>query len=88
MASVSSDEDPTTTPMTKMVWKKMHSSVLGIKTIIKEYTNKQGRSHLAHFTIHGKYIGSCSKLGSEPVEYEGNFRVPEDATEESLKKNL
>lgn len=58
-----------------LVWKKMNSSVLGVKTIIKEYTNKQGRTHLAHFTIHGKYMGPCSKLGTEPIEYEGYFQV-------------
>jgi hypothetical protein len=55
----------------KMV--KVNSEVVNIKTEIKEYTNKGGKTHLAHFTMNGKYLGPCSKLGNEPIFYEGWF---------------
>jgi uncharacterized protein with WD repeat len=64
------DDTPKTTSK-KMV--KMDSKDLGITTTIKEYTNQQGRKHMAHFTHNGKYYGPCTKYGSKPVYYEGYF---------------
>jgi len=55
----------------KMV--KMNSKDLGITTHIKEYTNQQGKKHMAHFTHNDKYFGPCYKLGSKPIHYEGYF---------------
>ena len=56
---------------------KINSKELGIKTTIKPYTNKQGKTHLAHFTYNGKYLGKCDLLGNEPIYYDGNFRTEE-----------
>ena len=36
-------------------------------SIIKTYTNKQGKSHQAHFSPSGKYLGSVSKKGTQPL---------------------
>ena len=55
--------------------KKVSSSHFGLKTIIKDYTNKKGQSKPAHFTQRGCYFGSTKQLGSEPVVYEGNFEI-------------
>ncbi len=55
--------------------KKVSSSHFGLKTIIKDYTNKKGQSKPAHFTHRGWYFGSTKQLGSEPVVYEGNFEI-------------
>jgi hypothetical protein len=55
------------------VWKSMDSSVFGITTIIKDYTNKKDITFKAHFTINGKFL---KKAGDEkPISYIGNFRV-------------
>ena len=37
------------------------------KSIIKTYTNKKGKSHQAHFSPEGKYLGSVSKKGDKPL---------------------
>jgi hypothetical protein len=37
------------------------------KSIIKTYTNKKGKSHEAHFSPSGKYLGSVSKKGDKPL---------------------
>lgn len=55
--------------------KKVSSSHFGLKTIIKDYTNKKGETKPAHFTHRGWYVGSTRQLGSEPVVYEGNFEI-------------
>jgi hypothetical protein len=36
-------------------------------SIIKDYTNKQGKTHQAHFSPSGKYLGPVSKKGNEPI---------------------
>ena len=36
-------------------------------SIIKDYTNKQGKMHQAHFSPSGKYLGPVSKKGIEPI---------------------
>jgi len=35
-------------------------------SVIKDYTNKQGKSHQAHFSPKGKYLGPVSKKGEKP----------------------
>ena len=35
-------------------------------SVIKDYTNKQGKSHKAHFSPKGKYLGPVSKKGDKP----------------------
>ncbi len=45
------------------------SSVIGVKTIIKE--SKYG--NLAHHTVHGTALWSIEKKGTEPISYKGNF---------------
>jgi len=57
------------------VWTSMMSDVLNIKTVIKPYTNKQGVTFDAHFSIHGHYLEKCSKWGEDPVAYTGNFNI-------------
>jgi hypothetical protein len=36
-------------------------------SIIKPYVNKKGKSHMAHFTPSGKYLGPVSKKGKVPL---------------------
>jgi hypothetical protein len=36
-------------------------------SIIKDYTNKKGKTHQAHFSPSGKYLGPVSKKGTEPM---------------------
>ena len=36
-------------------------------SIIKDYTNKQGKTHQAHFSPSGKYLGPVSKKGTQPI---------------------
>jgi hypothetical protein len=37
-------------------------------SVIKVYTNKGGKKHLAHFSPYDKYVGNVKKLGSKPVD--------------------
>jgi hypothetical protein len=55
---------------------KMNSGTLNLKTVIGPYTNKRGKTHMAHFTQNGRYYGPCSKYGDVPVEYDGYFKLP------------
>lgn len=48
---------------------EIESKFIGVYTTIKEYTNEKKKTHLAHFTEGGKYIGSVKKLGNIPVSY-------------------
>jgi len=48
-------------------------------SIIKEYTNKKGHSHMAHFTLYHKYLGSVRTLGDEPIPTDF-YVVPERET--------
>lgn len=50
-----------------------NSKVVGLKSRIDTYTNTDGVSHEAHYTIYNHYLGSCKKLGKEPIYYDGNF---------------
>jgi hypothetical protein len=36
-------------------------------SIIKEYTNKKGKTHLAHFSHYDKYLGSVKSKGETPI---------------------
>ena len=58
-----------------IIWMKVNSKIFGIYSTIGEYENKKGHKSLAHFTIHGHYIGSVSKLGDKPISYEGYFHL-------------
>jgi hypothetical protein len=56
------------------------------KTEIREYKNKAGKTHLAHFFF-TKYLGPCSKMGSTPAVlkswfnlFNGEFRVNTSGT--------
>lgn len=57
------------------IWVKVNSEKFGIYTTIGEYTNKAGKTSLAHYTENGMYVGSVIKLGNKPVGYEGNFAI-------------
>tara|TARA_R110000824_G_scaffold315496_8_gene502654 strand:- start:1388 stop:1789 length:402 start_codon:yes stop_codon:yes gene_type:complete len=35
-------------------------------TIIKDYTNKRGKTHKAHFNINGKYMTAATKVYDKP----------------------
>ena len=60
------------------IWLRMDSRKVGKKSIIKEYINKKGKGHQAHFTQNDKYIGPCSKEGNEPIAYDGYFCFAHD----------
>jgi hypothetical protein len=59
----------------KSFWKNINSKELGIKTIIKDYTNAKGIVKLAHYTYNNQYYGSTHSLGKTPVFYQGNFAI-------------
>lgn len=44
------------------------SRLIGIYSIVKNYTNKQGKSYLAHFSIHGQYLCKANKKRT-PISY-------------------
>ena len=48
---------------------------MGIKTIIKDYTNAKGVTKPAHYTQNNRYYGSTHALGKEPVYYDGKFLI-------------
>jgi hypothetical protein len=58
--------------------RQINSQKLGIVSIIGEYTNKKGITSKAHFTMHGRYLGSVAKFGTEPIFYDGWFPVDRD----------
>jgi len=75
--------------MRKIIWefidnqpikygKSVDSKIFGIFTIIKDYTNKRGKTHKAHYTEAGKYMGPVSKLGEIPISYKRTFGVTRD----------
>lgn len=57
------------------LFKNIDSKLVGIKTVVKDYTDKKGITKLAHFTQNDKYYGSIKVYGKEPVYYQGNFKV-------------
>jgi hypothetical protein len=58
-------------PLTINVY--VESKCLGLTTVIKEYTNKNGVTSLAHFSHHDKYLGSVKAMGNKPISYKGYF---------------
>jgi len=56
------------------VWKQLDSSVFGITTTIRDYTNKKGITFKAHFSARGTFIKKAG-AGDQPMSYVGNFRV-------------
>ena len=57
------------------VYIKINSSLVGLKTIIKNYTNAKGITKPAHFTQNYQYYGSTKQHGDEPVFYDGYFEI-------------
>ena len=49
------------------------SEKIGVLSTIKNYTNKKGKSHKAHFSVYGTYLEKCKKEGEQPKSYKGNF---------------
>jgi hypothetical protein len=49
------------------------SEIVGLKTIIKEYTNKKGIKSLAHYSIYDNFIEIAKDGDKEPKYYNGNF---------------
>lgn len=49
------------------------SEKIGVLSTIKNYTNKKGKSHKAHFSVYGTYLEKCKKEGEPPKSYKGNF---------------
>ena len=75
------------TELENMIWtyvesgqfyKSTSTKLIGIKSIISQYTNKKGKSHMAHFTVNGCYLGPVSKLGEEPTYYQGNIHITKE----------
>lgn len=58
-----------------LVWKQCNSALLGIKTNLKEQVNKKGEKVLYHYTSNNCYYGTVKQLGTEPVFYDGYFRI-------------
>jgi hypothetical protein len=57
-------------------YKHLASDLLGYKTVIKDYVSKKtGKVSLAHYTVHGSYLGSAKDMGDESVSYEGYFLI-------------
>jgi len=58
-------------------YKHLASDSLGYKTVIKDYVSKKTGKvlALAHYTVHGSYLGSGKDMGDEPVSYEGYFLI-------------
>jgi hypothetical protein len=53
---------------------KTQSELLGIKSIIGDYTTVNGkRTYKAHFTTYGHFLKKCEKDDEEPISYTGNF---------------
>ena len=50
-----------------------NSKVVGVKSHIGPYTNKKGKTHMAHYTFYNHYLGPCTELGNEPIYYDGRF---------------
>jgi hypothetical protein len=66
------------------IYKKMDSSIFGITSVIKDYTNKKGDTFKVHFTINGKYIKKSN--GDKPISYMGYFKVSKKAFNIDMKK--
>ena len=64
----------------------INSSLVGLKTIIKDYKNAQGETKPAHFTQLYHYYGSTKKLGDEPVFYDGYFEINKNQFDISLER--
>lgn len=47
----------------------IESRYLNIYSTIKEYENKKGKKHLAHFSCYDNYLGDVKKLGSIPISF-------------------
>ena len=60
---------------THNVWAVCESSCFGILTHIAPYENKKGKTHLAHYTQNGNYLGTVSSLGDKPISYKGWFPI-------------
>ena len=59
-----------------------HSEKAYEPTIIDNYINKKGITSLAHYSIHGNYLGSVKKMGAEPVSVLQFIRIhPSDCKE-------
>ena len=50
-------------------------SVVAVLSHIAPYTNKKGKTHQAHYSTNGKYLGTTTKMGEEPVGYMGWFKI-------------
>jgi hypothetical protein len=57
----------------RIIYVKLNSKELGIKTKIKEYTTKTGRKFMAHYTINGKYLKAVKKDDEEEDRYYTGF---------------
>lgn len=51
------------------------SKFVDVYTTIGEYTNAKNKTHSAHFTQGGKYIGTVKKLGNKPLSYQMDVSV-------------
>jgi hypothetical protein len=49
------------------------SEIIGLKTVVKEYTNKKGKTLLAHYSVYGNFIEIAKDGDKEPKYYNGNF---------------
>lgn len=62
-------------------WQKHNSEIFDLKTVIKEVENKKGEKVLYHYTHNNGFVGTVKKLGTEPVFYDGWFRITFEAFE-------
>jgi hypothetical protein len=64
------------------------SSDLGIFSIIAPYTNKEGRTYPAHYTINNHYIRYVKNADkNQPISYLGWFRIKEYKDKLEFKMN-
>lgn len=49
------------------------SKWVGVKTVVKNYTTKSGKTQLAHYTIYDKFLEYVKKGDEQPKSYKGYF---------------
>lgn len=64
-------------------WWKGDSEKLGIFSVIKDYTNKAGKTFKAHYSVNGYYL--CKATSDKPISYQGHFELTPETFDYSLK---
>ena len=68
------------------LWWKGDSAKMNEFSIIKDYTNKAGKTFKAHYTVNDYYLCKA-KEDDKPISYQGNFPITRLCFDYSLTKN-